>query len=101
MVFVIALMGAIIVLYLGVRKRFGTPGGRVRSRAFRHTGCYRRAGVVGRCCGRARIAAGGALTVVLISVGVLVAGGVYLAYLLVFNREVLDTEPGDVNVFTH
>jgi hypothetical protein len=41
------------------------------------------------------------LTAVLISVGVLVAGWVYLAYLLVFNCEVLDTEPGDVNVFTH
>ena len=27
--------------------------------------------------------------------------GVYLTYLLVFNREVLDTEPGDVTVFTH
>jgi hypothetical protein len=26
---------------------------------------------------------------------------VYLAYLLMFNREVLDTEPGDVSVFTH
>jgi hypothetical protein len=42
-----------------------------------------------------------ALTAVLISVGVLVAGGVYLAYLLMFNREVLETEPGDVSVFTH
>jgi hypothetical protein len=26
---------------------------------------------------------------------------VYLAYLLMFNREVLETEPGDVSVFTH
>ena len=43
----------------------------------------------------------GALTAVLISVGVLLAGGVYLAYLLMFNREVLETEPGDVSVFTH
>ena len=42
-----------------------------------------------------------ALTAVLISVGVLVAGGVYLAYLLVFNRDVLETEPGDVSVVTH
>jgi hypothetical protein len=42
-----------------------------------------------------------ALIAVLISVGVLVAGGVYLAYLLMFNREVLETEPGDVSVFTH
>ena len=42
-----------------------------------------------------------ALTAVLISVGVLLAGGVYLAYLLMFNREVLETEPGDVSVFMH
>ena len=42
-----------------------------------------------------------ALTAVLISVGVLLAGGVYLAYLLMFNREVLETEPGDVSVVTH
>jgi hypothetical protein len=42
-----------------------------------------------------------ALTAVWISVGVLVAGGMYLAYLLMFNREVLETEPGDVSVFTH
>jgi hypothetical protein len=42
-----------------------------------------------------------ALTAVLIAVGVLVAGGVYLAYLLMFNREVLETEPGAVDVFKH
>ena len=42
-----------------------------------------------------------ALIAVLISVGVLVAGGVYLAYLLVFYRDVLETEPGDVSVVTH
>jgi hypothetical protein len=41
------------------------------------------------------------LTAVLIAVGVLVAGGVYLTYLLMFNREVLETEPGDVDVFKH
>ena len=42
-----------------------------------------------------------ALTPVLISVGVVVAGGMYLAYLLIFNREVMETEPGDVEVFKH
>ena len=36
-----------------------------------------------------------ALVPVLIVVGLLLAGGVYFAYLLVFNREVLETEPGD------
>ena len=42
-----------------------------------------------------------ALTAVLISVGVLVAGGTYLAYLSIFNREVMETEPGDVDAFKH
>jgi hypothetical protein len=41
------------------------------------------------------------LTAVLISLGVLVAGGVYLAYLLIFNGEIMETEPGDVDVFKH
>lgn len=43
----------------------------------------------------------GALVWSVVVVVVLVAGGVYSAYLLMFNREVLETEPGDVSVFTH
>jgi hypothetical protein len=31
----------------------------------------------------------------------LVAGGLFLLGLLMFNREALETEPGDVSVFTH
>lgn len=37
----------------------------------------------------------------LIVVGLILAGGVYIGYLMIFNREVLDTEPGDVDVFSH
>jgi hypothetical protein len=37
----------------------------------------------------------------LISVGVILAGGMYLAYLLMFNREVMETEPGVVDAFKH
>ncbi len=42
-----------------------------------------------------------ALGPVLIVVGLLVLGGVYFVGLLKFNREVLETEPGDVSVFEH
>ena len=42
-----------------------------------------------------------ALGPVLIVVGLLVLGGVYFVGLLKFNREVLETEPGDVSVFKH
>ena len=42
-----------------------------------------------------------ALTSVLMSLGVLVAGGAYLAYLVIFKREIMETEPGGVDVFKH
>jgi hypothetical protein len=42
-----------------------------------------------------------ALTAVFISIGMVVAGGVYLAYLWMFNHEVLKTEPGNVDVVKH
>lgn len=42
-----------------------------------------------------------ALSGVVISVGLLIAGGVYLAYLMIFSREVMETEPGDADVFKH
>jgi hypothetical protein len=42
-----------------------------------------------------------ALTADLISVGVVLVGGMYLAYLMIFNREVMETEPGEVDVFKH
>ena len=42
-----------------------------------------------------------AIVPVLIVVGLLVVGGLFFLGLLMFNREVLETEPGDVNVFEH
>jgi hypothetical protein len=42
-----------------------------------------------------------ALTAVLISVGILLAGAAYFAYLFISNREVLESEPGEVDVFKH
>jgi amino acid transporter len=42
-----------------------------------------------------------ALTAVLMSLGVVLGGGVYLAYLLIFHREVMETEPGEIDAFKH
>ena len=42
-----------------------------------------------------------ALVPVIIVVGLLVVGGLFFLWLLIFRREVLETEPGDLNVFQH
>ena len=94
------LYGAIIVLYLGVRKRLGR-----QENAF-DLGRFDVPVAIGALVWSVLVvfvlvSPPEALTAVLISVGLLVAGGMYLAYLLMFNREVLETEPGDTKVFGH
>ncbi|WP_329299641.1 amino acid permease [Streptomyces sp. NBC_00659] len=42
-----------------------------------------------------------ALVSVVIVVGLLVAGGLFLLFMLKFDREVLETEPGDLSAFKH
>ena len=42
-----------------------------------------------------------AVVPVVIVVGLLLAGGLYFAYLFFFNRDVLETEPGELEVFKH
>ncbi|WP_406354512.1 APC family permease [Streptomyces sp. NBC_00658] len=42
-----------------------------------------------------------ALVSVVIVVGLLAAGGLYFLFMLKFDREALDTEPGDVSAFKH
>ena len=37
----------------------------------------------------------------MIVVGLILAGGLYFLYLLFFHRDVLQTEPGKVDVFRH
>ena len=94
------LYGAIIVLYLGVRKRLGR-----QENAF-DLGRFDVPVAIGALMWSVLVVVvlvspPEALTAVLISLGVLVAGGAYLAYLLIFNREIMETEPGDVDVFKH
>src|SRR5262245_2471672 len=94
------LYGAIIVLYLGVRKRLG------RQKDAFDLGRFDVPVAIGALVWSllvvfVLVSPPEALAAVLISVGVLVAGGGYLAYLLMFNREVLETEPRDTKVVGH
>ena len=94
------LYGAIIVLYLGVRKRLGR-----QEDAF-DLGRFEMPVAIGALVWSVLVVCvlvspPEALAAVLISLGVLLAGGVYFAYLLIFNRQVLETEPGKVDVFKH
>ena len=94
------LYGAIIVLYLAVRKRLGRQEG-----AF-DLGHFDVPVAIGALAWSALVvfvlmSPSQALPAVLISLGVVVVGGMYLAYLSIFNREVMETEPGDVDVVKH
>jgi amino acid transporter len=94
------LYGAIIVLYLGVRKRLGR-----QENAF-DLGRFDVPVAIGALVWSVLVvfvlvSPPEALTAVLISVGLLVAGCMYLAYLFMFNRKVLETEPGDTKVVGH
>jgi amino acid transporter len=92
--------GAIIVLYLGVRKRLE------RQKDAFDLGRFEMPVAIGALVWSVLVvlvlvSPPQAWTAVLISVGLVLVGGAYLAYLLVFNGEVLETEPGEVDVFKH
>ncbi|WP_018163133.1 APC family permease [Smaragdicoccus niigatensis] len=94
------LYAAIIVLYLSVRKRLDHKEG-----AF-SLGRFEMPVAIGALVWSVfvvfiLVSPPEALTDVLISVGILVAGGCYLAYLVIFHREIMETEPGDADVFKH
>jgi amino acid transporter len=94
------LYGAIIVLYLAVRKRLGR-----QEDAF-DLGRFEIPVAVGALVWSAfvvfvLVSPPEALTAVLLSIGVLLLGAVYFVYMLMTNREVLETEPGDADVFKH
>ncbi|WP_457149142.1 APC family permease [Mycobacterium sp. URHB0021] len=94
------LYGGIIVLYLAVRKRLGR-----KEDAF-DLGRFEIPVAIGALVWSALVlfmvvSPPSAVTSVLISVSLLVAGGLYFGYLLIFQREVLETEPGAAAVFSH
>ena len=94
------LYGAIIVLYLGVRKRLGR-----QEDAF-DLGRFEIPVAIGALVWSAivvfvLVSPPQALVADLISIGILVGGGLYWAYLLIAKREVLESEPGKADVFAH
>ena len=94
------LYGAIIVLYLAVRKHLGHQEDAFDLGRFEMPvaiGALVWSGVVVFVL----VSPPQALTADLISIGILVFGGLYWAYLLIANREVMDKEPGKADVFKH
>ena len=92
------LYGMIIVLYLVVRKRLGR-----QENAF-DLGRFEMPIAIGALVWSLvvvfiLVSPPEALTAVLISLGILLIGGVYFVYLLVAKREVLETTPGQTDVF--
>jgi amino acid transporter len=90
--------GSITVLYLAVRKRLESKqGGFSLGRFEVPVAIAALIWVVFALF--VLVSPGDALVPDLIVVGLIVAGGVYFAKMLIFNREVLETEPGDADVF--
>ncbi|HTY28953.1 MAG TPA: amino acid permease [Mycobacterium sp.] len=94
------LYGSIVVLYLAVRNRLGR-----QEDAF-DIGRFEMPVAIGALIWSAivvfiLVSPSEARTAVFIALGLLLAGSAYFAYLFVTNREVLETEPGDADVFTH
>jgi amino acid transporter len=94
------LYGAIIVLYLGVRKGLGHQEDAFDLGRFEMPVAIA-ALVWSVVVVLVLVSPREALTAVLISIGILVAGGVYFAYLFIAKREVLESEPGEADVFKH
>ena len=95
-----SLYGGIIVLYLGVRKRLGH-----QENAF-DLGRFEMPVAVAALAWSVfvvfiLVSPPEAMTSVLISIGILLLGGVYFAYLLITNRDVLESEPGEMEAFKH
>lgn len=94
------LYGMIIVLYLAVRKRLGH-----QEDAF-DLGRFEMPVAIAALLWSVvvvfiLVSPPEALPSILIALGILLLGGVYFAYLFITNREVLETEPGGMDVFKH
>jgi amino acid transporter len=90
--------GSITVLYLAVRKRLESKQGGFSLGRFEVPVAI--AALIWVVVALfVLVSPGDALVPDLIVVGLIVAGGVYFAKMLIFNREVLETEPGDADAF--
>src|SRR6185369_15869792 len=86
--------GAITVLYLSVRKRLGRKEGAFSLGRFELPVAF--AAVIWVVFGLfSLVSPPDALVPDLIVVGLILAGGLYFAKMLIFNRQVLEAEPGE------
>ncbi|MCW2589526.1 MAG: amino acid permease [Mycobacterium sp.] len=86
--------GAIVILYLVVRKRLEHKEGGFSLGRFELPVAIAALIWVGAAL-VFLVTPGDATIPTLVVLGLILAGGVYFAYMMIFNREVLDTEPGD------
>ena len=90
--------GAIVVLYLAVRKRLERKEGGFSLGRFELPVAV--AALIWVAVALfVLVTPGDALRPVLVVVGLILAGGVYFAKMMIFNREVLETEPGAPDAF--
>jgi hypothetical protein len=92
------LYGGIVVLYLCVRKRLATKEGGFSLGRFELPVAYVALIWVAFSI-FALVSPSEARTPGLVVLGLIVLGGLYFITMLIFNREVLDTEPGDPDAF--
>ncbi|SCX03746.1 APC family permease [Mycolicibacterium fluoranthenivorans] len=85
--------GAVVILYLGVRKRLEHRQGGFSLGRFEIPVSIAALIWVGAAL-VFLVTPGDATVPALIVLGLILAGGIYFAYLMMFHREVLDTEPG-------
>lgn len=92
--------GMIVVLYLAVRKRLDRQEGAFDIGRFELPIAI--AALIWSICALFILLSPDAATVPMIIVaGLLGAGALYFGYMMIFNRDVLDHEPGDLTVFSH
>ena len=88
--------GAIVVLYLAVRKRLDHKEGGFSLGRFEMPVAI--AALIWSVCALVFILApASSFAPIVIVVGLVVVGGLYFAYMLIFKREVLDAEPDEVS----
>jgi len=92
--------GMIVILYLSVRKRLDRQEGAFDIGRF-ETPVSIAALVWSICSLVALLSPASARVPIMIVTGLLVVGGLYFTYMMIFNRDVLDNEPGDLAVFSH
>jgi amino acid transporter len=92
--------GMIVVLYLAVRKRLGSQEGAFDIGRFELPVSV--AALTWSICALViLLSPANALVPIMIVTGLLVVGGLYFAYMMIFNRDVLAHDPGEAAVFSH